>query len=211
MKTGWFKSLPAWGKGLILGGILAAAGILFYLLDISPLFHCIEQKNGEIVSLTKQNDAYRKEILRFKRPTEKEYASWDTLSGRLRELVPRDRDVLAAARFLATYATRYSLMDVTIKMATDSAATNTLTPIAGRRAEQEIKKDAFATLGIKTYVMEMAFVASFKNSAKFLDDIAMTSPRCFQVKKAQIEKDFPFIRTTLFIRFYYGGELNVKK
>jgi len=211
MKTGWFKSLPAWGKGLILGGILAAAGGLFYLLDVSPLFHRIEQKNGEIVALTKQNDAYRKEILRFKRPKEKEYASWDTLSGRLRELVPRDKDVLAAARFLATYATRYNLMDVTIKMSTDSAATNALTPIAGRHAEQKIKKDAFATLGIKTYVMEMAFVASFKNSAKFLDDIAMTSPRFFQVKKAQIEKDFPFIRTTLFIRFYYGGELNVKK
>jgi len=135
----------------------------------------------------------------------------EVIGAGVRELVPRDKDVLAAARFLATYATRYNLMDVTIKMSTDSAATNALTPIAGRHAEQKIKKDAFATLGIKTYVMEMAFVASFKNSAKFLDDIAMTSPRFFQVKKAQIEKDFPFIRTTLFIRFYYGGELNVKK
>jgi len=211
MKTEWFKSLPAWEKGLLLGGVLAITGVLFYLLDVSPLFQRIEHHNREIVALTKQNDGYRKEILRFKRPTKQEYASWETLSEQLREKVPVEKNVLAAARFLASYATRYKLMDVTIKMSTDTAAVSMLTPIAGSRAGQEIKKDAFATLGIKTYVMKMSFVSSFEESAKFLDDIIMTAPRFFQIKKALLEKDFPFIRTTLFIRFYYGGGLNVKK
>ena len=210
MKGPWISKQSGWVKGVIFGCAICTFIALIYFIDIRPLFQHIEQYKGEIAALTTKNDASRKEILRFKKPTPEEVSSWGTLSAYLRERIPEEKETLLAARLLAEEAVRNSLMDVSIKVPTHSASSPTLSQIAGGQPSKT-KKGIFEQLKIHSFAMEITYVSSLQASLAFLDEVITNPDRFLQLEKVEIMKDFPFIRTKVLVRFYYGGRLNVKE
>jgi len=210
LRTSRFTDRQAWVKGLVLGGVICVVIGLFYFLDLRPTFRHIEQYKREIMSLTAENDTYHKEILGFKKPTLKETRTWQVLSTHLRMLIPEKGDILQAARLLAEMAARNHLMDVSIKMPTHSASSPSIKQIAGNETSPT-KKEAFQNLQIHSFSMEMSFISSLQDGVAFLDEIATNQKRLLQFEMVDIVKDFPFIRTKVVLRFYYGGKLNVKE
>lgn len=212
MKTpwSWLSGQPGWVKGVISGcGICIFMGLV-YFLDIRPTFSHIEQYKSEIAALTAKNDASRKEILRFKKPTPEEVSSWRRLSAYLRKRIPEEKETLLAARLLAEKAVRNGLMDVSIKVPTHSASSPAPTQIAGAQLSKT-KKGVFEHLKIHSFAMEITYVSSLQDGLAFLDEVVTNPDRFLQLEKVEIMKDFPFIRTKALVRFYYGGRLNVKE
>ncbi len=212
MKSDWFDSWPLWVKAGTLGtGIVVLVG-LFYLLDFHPRFQRIEAYKKEISQLAKINETYRKEILSFKKVTSEELASWRTLSVKLRRRIPSEKDLLGAARLLAEKAVENHLMDVSIK--TPSSQEKVMGPsrIASRVKKSVSKKsDFFKAFRLHYFVMKMSYLSSLKDSLAYLDALS-NIPRYFLVlDDVVLKKDFPFIRTEVKIRFYYGGKLNVEE
>ncbi len=211
MKTQWLSDQPGWVKSIILGtGICVFIGLM-YFLDFRPTFRKIKQEQNRIAALTVENDAFRKEIIHFKKPTPKEIQSWESLSGYLRERIPREKETLLAARLLAEKAAQNQLMDVTIKVPTVSASSLVISQIAGKHPTVKTRQSLFKQFGIQSFDMEMDYVSSLKSSLAFLDAIGTNPTRYLETTQVKISKDFPFIRTNVIIRFFYGGRLNVKE
>ncbi len=211
MKFSWFHEQPPWLKALILGGGIGVAIGVFYLLDLHPKFQSIEKQKREITRLTAENDSYRKEILRFKKPTKAERTSWKTLSSKLIKRIPEAKDVLKAAKLLAEKAVEYHLMEVNIKMPTQLQTPTGPLTIAGKEAIPSAEKQLIKELKLQSFMMEISYTSSLKESLSFLDAL-ITDPNTFlHVKKVIFKKDFPFIQTQASIRFYYGGDLHVEE
>jgi len=193
-----------------LGGGIFVFIVLAYLLDFRPIFKKITFDRQRIASLIAENDTYRREILHFKKPTRNEVRSWEILSAYLRKRIPKDQETLLAARLLAEKAAQNHLMDVSIRVPTSSAASPIFTQIAGKRTSVAAKRP-LTPFKIHTFRMEINYVSSLKKSLSFLDEIETNSVRYLELTRVKIMKDFPFIRTSAIIRFYYGGHLSVKE
>ena len=210
MKTTQFSDRPVLVKSLILGGGLCLVIGLFFFLDIRPRFIRIEHQKKMIKSLTNEIEQYRRKIIGFKKPTKEEIEAWDSLTNRLKRRVPPTKDVLKAARLLADKAVEAHLMSVAIKMAVRNTSQGVV-KIAGKEKSPPASDPTLKALKIHSFLMEVSYTSSLKDSLTFLDALTTDSEHFLQLENVKLEKDFPFIHTEALVRFYYGGDLDVKK